>query len=84
MRQMMVGRKARYTKRGIFRTTCIRCDAPATNQIHAEAEPGWWRPLCKNCGGEIHQIILEYLGVPEIDKKMLEFRENHLPESSRL
>ncbi|MEE8113082.1 MAG: hypothetical protein V3T23_01885 [Nitrososphaerales archaeon] len=78
MRQVMVGKKDRYKKHGIKRTTCVRCDAPATNQIHAEAEPGWWRPLCKNCGYALHKYVLEFLGVPEIDEKMLAFSEKPL------
>lgn len=79
MRQVMVGKKGkRYTKKGIKITTCVRCDEQATNQIQPEAEPDWWRPMCKNCGYALHKYVLEWLGVPEIDEKMLEYHEGTL------
>jgi len=86
MRQIMPGKKDKpYTKKGIRKAPCVRCDDEkhgheklACYQVHVDAEPGWWRPLCESCALALQRLMLEFLGVPELDEKLLEFREKEL------
>ncbi len=83
MRQRLPGKKGKkYTKSGLKRAPCVRCDTDehthekkANYQVQVDSEPGWYRPLCESCAIAFQRLVLEFLGVPDVDAKLLAFRE---------
>lgn len=55
-----MGRKKPYTKLGIRRLKCVRCNAQATHQWKVCAD-GLYRPICTDCDTLLNRIILMFL-----------------------
>ncbi len=60
---------------------CARCGPEKKETVYKvqiDSNPDQETPLCVSCMLAFQRLMLEFLGVDEIDKKLLEFRENSL------
>lgn len=60
-----------YTALGIKRVPCFRCGAKASRQQwQICADGNRWRALCNACDVALNQLVLEFMGVPEVPVKI--------------
>jgi len=57
---------------------CARCGLASVHEAQVDSNPDSPTPLCENCALAFQRLGLEFLGVEEIDEKLLEFREKEL------
>lgn len=58
-------RRDPYTRAGIARLRCIRCQLrQAVHQWEICADGNRWRPLCLECDIELNRLVLEFMRHP--------------------
>ncbi len=72
---MRHGRKKPYAEIGLKRLPCARCGDPAFSQWQICSDGNLWRPICKQCDIDLNLLVLVFMGDPEIDEKMEEYRK---------
>jgi NAD-dependent SIR2 family protein deacetylase len=68
-----MARKTPYTEIGIRRLKCIRCGKPAKYQWNACSDDNIWRPLCTECDIEINKLVLQFMGFPDWEEKIIKY-----------
>lgn len=71
-------RRKPYTQIGIRRLNCYRC---ALRGIQRKACYQWnicadgvYRPVCPECDIELNELVLRWVGDPEVEAKMSAYR----------
>lgn len=72
----MKRRTTPYTERGIRRMKCCRCQSPARFQWQACSDGGTFRPLCVECDIALNKLVIEFLGIPNVDKTIEVYRDS--------
>jgi hypothetical protein len=64
----------------IEHSSCNRCgpEKQAVHSMRVSSLPGTKVLLCESCAFALHSQLLHFLGVEDIDAKMLKFREKKL------
>lgn len=64
----------------VERSSCDRCgpEKQAVHRMRVSSLPGAKVLLCESCAFALHSQILHFLGVEDVDDKMLKFREKKL------
>lgn len=75
-------RRTPYTAIGIRRLECSRvgCSNRANQQWQICADGNVYRPLCIECDIEINRMVLEWMGFPNAEQLINEYREKMLNE----
>lgn len=68
------GRSKPYTSQGIRRLPCCRCGSPSRFQWQMCADNRLFRPLCLECDVALNKLILTWLGDPEVEEKINNYR----------
>jgi hypothetical protein len=72
---MFVGRRKKYTERGISRVPCCRCGEPSMYQWQCCANGNRWMGLCPSCDVDLNRVTLEWMGHPHRDQLIEEYRK---------
>lgn len=70
------GRKEPYTEIGILRLPCFRCGDPSRFQWQVCADKCLYRPICETCDIELNKMVLRWMGDPEAERKIEEYKRN--------
>ena len=57
-------RRKPYTKKGIKRVPCGRCDAPSHSQWQICALDNRYKGLCVDCDIGLNRLVLGFIGIP--------------------
>lgn len=68
-------RKKPYTKIGIKRFKCFRCDNKAEYQWQICSDSNIYRPLCRGCDIALNEMVLKWMGFPDWQVKINAYRE---------
>lgn len=71
----MKGRRKPYTQIGIGRLKCFRCGAKPDQQWQICSDNRLYRPICTPCDIELNEMVLRFMGFPDVDEKMKAYRE---------
>jgi hypothetical protein len=74
-----VGRRERYTPRGIGRVPCSRCGAPSHHQWQCYANDNRWLGVCERCDVDLNELALAFFRVPGRRALMKAYRASLLP-----
>lgn len=69
-----------YTERGIRRVPCFRCGEPSVHQWQICSDGNQYRGMCLACDILLNGLILEFLGDPDREAKMLAYTLEALGE----
>lgn len=64
-----------YTEIGIKRMSCIRCGGPAKFQWQICSDGNVFRPLCVKCDIALNNLVLNFMGHPDVDGLMKKYIE---------
>jgi len=64
-----------YTLKGIKRVPCARCGKPSTQQWRVCADFNQYRGVCTDCDIEINAMVLNFMRVPDVEKKLVAYRQ---------
>jgi hypothetical protein len=73
-REWATARRKPFTERGILRKACIRCGQPARFQWQICSDGNNWRPLCGPCDVALNAVVLAFMGHPDADAVIAEYR----------
>lgn len=62
-----------YTKRGIRRIPCSRCDAPSYADWQVCADGRQRRTLCVDCDIALNTLVLKWVGDPDWREKIAKY-----------
>lgn len=69
--------KGGFTKAQLRKLKCFRCGGPATQQwrvdLCADGNQVEWRPFCDDCDVALNRLVLEFMGDPDVDRKMKQY-----------
>ena len=63
-----------YTARGIRRLRCVRCGAQAEHEWSVCADGNRPRPVCVGCDVAINELVLRFMGHPDVDGAIARYR----------
>lgn len=69
------GRVRPYTDAGIRRIPCYRCGRKARFQWQVCSDGRLFRPLCTDCDIALNELVLSWMGCPEMAAKMAAYRQ---------
>lgn len=72
--ELMHGRRAPYTNRGISRVPCIRCGRPSFHQWQICSDKRLFRPLCSGCDVKLNELVLRWAGFKDWKRKILAYK----------
>lgn len=67
-------RKKPYTEIGIRRLKCFRCGERAQYQWQICSDGNTYRPICLKCDIELNELVLNFMGFPDVENKMKAYR----------
>jgi transposase-like protein len=69
------GRRKPYTEIGIARLPCFRCGGrPSVHQWNVCAD-GLQRPICRDCDAALNELVMRWMGDPDVEAKIARYRE---------
>lgn len=68
------GSKKPYTNKQMRKLVCYRCDMPAKYQWNICAD-GLYHPLCVTCDVFLNDMVLKWMGHPDRETLMANYRE---------
>ena len=73
------GRRRPYTETGIRRLKCSRvgCENRAVHQWNICADRNRYRPLCLDCDMAINEMVLRFMGWPDVEQKLAAYRKRY-------
>jgi len=66
-------RRRSYSDAELAKQSCIRCDAPSTEQWRCCAD-GSWRTFCTPCDVGLNEVILRWMGLPDAEAQIAAYR----------
>jgi late competence protein required for DNA uptake (superfamily II DNA/RNA helicase) len=67
-------RKTPYTQIGIRRLKCFRCGEKAVEQWQICSDGNIYRPICLKCDIELNELVLNFMGFPNVADKMKAYK----------
>ncbi len=67
-----------YTKAGIKRMKCFRCNAPASAQWQICSDGNQYRPICTECDVKLNRLVVEFMGFKDVDGMMSRYKGGRL------
>lgn len=63
-----------YTKAGISRIPCARCQAPSVHQWQVCADGNQYRGICEACDIALNALVLKFMRIPGREAKLRAYR----------